>query len=1315
MKQLFKQRVAPVLCSMAYIFGLAITSIPHAHAAVPNGATLNTHAVMVDDSNKIVSWVSEQDKAYDQVVNLAWNYLLHSVPTAANGKPAYYSYSYMDPSTQQPVNWPHNPAGLYAMIIESAANYYAYSGNSEVLTLARGIADNQLANGMTLSTDNWANVPYASGDAGSLTYQGASYGDNTGTGDGTGVIEPDKIGEFGHGLVQLYKLTGDARYLNAAINAADALASHIRTGSATQSPWPFRVTAANNTVKEQYTAHVISPIELFDDLIGLNTGNTSTYQSARGVAWTWMMTYPMQNNAWSQYFEDVGIQSSYNANLNQMNAMMTARYLLQHPETDPSWETHVRGLITWVEQTFGTEQYGAKTIKEQQGFPYEMGSHTSRYASVNTLLYERTGDTAALEKAYRAFNWATYMTRSNGVVIDGPSVNNQWFTDGYGDYIRHFLVGMASVPSFAPNGQTHLLRSSSVVQTVDYQPNILSYHTFNTDGIEVIKVDRIPSGVALNGIVLAQRTDLNAEGWTYNGADGTVRVRRDNGNSVTVAFSGSPTNQAPSISIVSPAANSTFTPPASFQLAANATDADGSISKVEFYQGTTLLCTATLAPYTCDVSSLPSGTYNYTARAYDNENAITVSSTIAINVSTLPAGWLSQDIGAVGVAGSTTTSGTTFTVKGSGVDIWGNSDSFQFAYTSMNGDGEVKARVASQQNTDQWALAGVMIRETLDATSKEALAALTPSNGFSFDYRSAAGGATTYVNGGSGAAPNWVRLVRSGTTITAYKSTNGTSWTSIGSTTISMSQTVYVGLAVTSHVNTTLTTDTFDNISVTGSADTQSPAISSVSAGSINQNGGSISWNTDEPSTSQIEYGTTTAYGSTTSLNSTLTTTHSQVVSGLDQDTTYHYRVRSADAAGNVGISGDYTFHTQPAVDTTAPSSPSGVTVQALSPTSVKITWQASTDNVGVASYTVLRNDSPIATVNALTFTDINLAAGQTYVYTVVASDAAGNTSAVSAPPVSITLPTPDTTAPVVALSAPTTGTIVSGTVAINATATDDTGVTGVQFMLDGANLGSEVTSSPYQASWDTTGTPNGTHTLTAVARDAAGNTATAAAITVTVNNTAAALTTDVNTSFHQSTAANTIVSPNFSTSANSELLVAFITSDGPSGTQTFKTVTGGGLTWTLRKRANTRAGTSEIWTAQASSKLTNAAVTATRNSGSYTGSITVVSFIGASTTIGATASANGSTGAPTVSLTTTQAGSWVWGVGNDWDGATARTVPSNQTLVDQYVASGVGDTFWVQRLTAKTATAGSTATLNDTSPTNHRWNYAAIEILPAQ
>ena len=96
---------------------------------------------------------------------------------------------------------------------------------------------------------------------------------------------------------------------------------------------------------------------------------------------------------------------------------------------------------------------------------------------------------------------------------------------------------------------------------------------------------------------------------------------------------------------------------------------------------------------------------------------------------------------------------------------------------------------------------------------------------------------------------------------------------------------------------------------------------------------------------------------------------------------------------------------------------------------------------------------------------------------------------------------------------------------------------------------------------------------------------------------------------------------------------------------------------------------------------------------------------------VGASQGASASTGAPTASLTTTQAGSWVFAVGNDWDHPTDRTLGPNQTLVSEATVSA-GDTYWVQSTTAPTASAGTLVAINDTAPATDRWNLELIEIL---
>lgn len=1273
-------------------------------------ATLNNHSVALDASGKIIPWNANNSNAYDYIVSNAWNYLINQSPNGANGLKAYYSYSYINPDTQQTAGWPHNPAGLNAMLTESALKTYRYSGDMAPVTLASNLLSYHLDHGMTAVGDNWSHVPYASADAGATTYGGASYGNSTGVGDGTGVIEPDKVGEEGLAFVRMYDFNGTTRYRDAAIDAANALASHVRTGNATQSPWPFRVVAATNVVKQDYTANVIPAIELFDELIRLNLGNVASYQTARATAWNWMMTYPMQNNIWDGYFEDVANDSTL-TNRNQLTAGMTARYLLEHPEYDPNWETHVRGIINWIEQTFGVSEYGATTIREQQAFMHVMGSHTSRYASLNALLYEKTGDTAAKEKAYRAFNWATYMERTNGVVIDGPTVNNQWFTDGYGDYIRHFVTGMGAVPAWAPDGQSHVLDSSRIVRNVAYSANQVDYTSGDQTASEKLKLAFVPGEVTVGTTTIPQLTAIptTGEGWYFDAAQSVLYVRHTSGSDVHVISSGLVGNVPPSVNLISPTGGTTYSPTQPLALSATASDSDGTVSKVEFIANNNVVGTVTTAPYNASWSGMAVGNYTLYARATDNSGAVTNSAAVSFAVDqTLPSPWQKTDIGSVGVAGTTTYDNNVFTVKGSGVDIWDANDSFHYAYQPLSGDGQIIARVASQQNTDPWALAGVMIRESLTSGSRHAIAAITPSNGYSLTSRSTTGAASAYVSGGNGGAPGWLKLVRSGNAITAYRSADGIAWTQFGTVNLAMSGTIYIGLAVTSHSNSTLATDTFSSVQVTQSADTVAPSLSAISAGSINQNGATIQWTTNEASDSQIEYGPTTSFGFSTALNTTMSTSHTLAVSGLDAATTYYYRVKSRDAAGNLAVSATQTFNTPTVPDGEAPTSPANLQQTMPQFGQIGISWDASTDNIGVVGYKVMRNGVQIATTAATSYVDATVAPQTTYTYSVYAYDASNNVSTASS---SVTVESlPDTVAPTAPANLAATTTATSATLTWGAS-TDNVAVAGYDVFRNGTKIGSTTTQLQYVDNGLTTGTA---YSYYVVARDAASNASTASStINVTPIVVANPLTVQAMVNRQQNTSATTIVSPNLTTTSPNTLLVAFIASDGPNGAQSIKTVTGGGLTWTMRKRANTQRGTSEIWTAPAAATVTNLAVTATRNSGSYQGSMTVVAFAGADTsTIGATASTNASTGAASLNLTTTRANSWVWGMGNDWDGANARVVPTGQTKVDEFLAPA-GDTFWLQRLTNTTPTSGTNVTLNTTAPTNHRWNFVGIEILP--
>jgi chitodextrinase len=200
--------------------------------------------------------------------------------------------------------------------------------------------------------------------------------------------------------------------------------------------------------------------------------------------------------------------------------------------------------------------------------------------------------------------------------------------------------------------------------------------------------------------------------------------------------------------------------------------------------------------------------------------------------------------------------------------------------------------------------------------------------------------------------------------------------------------------------------------------------------------------------------------------------------------------------------------------DTQAPTTPANLAAVAATAAQVNLTWTASTDNVGVVGYYIFRGGAHVATSVNASYSDTGLTAGTAYTYNVAAIDAAGNLSNWSA---AVTVgnstsagnPTNPTAAPfTVSLSTPISGSSLANSVTVSAVATDIVAIASVQFQLDGSNLGAPDTTAPYSYTWDTTTAANGAHTLTAIATDVAGNTATSAGVSVTVSNTAAPVNT---------------------------------------------------------------------------------------------------------------------------------------------------------------------------------------------------------------
>ncbi len=263
---------------------------------------------------------------------------------------------------------------------------------------------------------------------------------------------------------------------------------------------------------------------------------------------------------------------------------------------------------------------------------------------------------------------------------------------------------------------------------------------------------------------------------------------------------------APQIAIAAPVNGSVLAPGSSLNVEVSATANGAAIQSVQVFVNGTLLGETTTAPYAVVWNNLPLGNYALTARAIYNNGLIVGSSPVSVNVVTpLPAPWQHQDIGGVGIAGDATFEGATFTVTGSGVDIWDAADSFHFVQQTWTGNGEIIARVDEVTNTDIWAKAGVMFRESLDAGSPHAFMCITPGNGAAFQRRTAANALSLHTPGAFVTAPYWVRLVRVGDQFSGYTSTDGVAWAFVGAEFIPMAATLHVGLAVTAHNNAVAT------------------------------------------------------------------------------------------------------------------------------------------------------------------------------------------------------------------------------------------------------------------------------------------------------------------------------------------------------------------------------------------------------------------------------------------------------------------------------------------------------------------------------
>jgi len=505
------------------------------------------HFVRVDEAGMILPWHSANlGRSYEDVLNRVWDFW-KNMESCANGEKYYMNHQVWSES--------HDMRGLGGdqlnMALSSWDLLYNFTGDESLIENMKYIADYYLEHSLSVPDCEWPFLPYPyNTDIHSGEYDGDMI-------IGKGYLQPDKAGSFGFELIHLYKKTGDEKYLETAIKIANTLALKVVPGDNDNSPWPFKVNPVTGEVgvmvedatwyegmdkdlkrqkkdfkKSGYTTFWTGTLGMFDELMEMKKGNTAGYKKAFDLTLNWMKEYPAVTNKWGPFFEDVPRWSD-----TQINAVTYAMYLMDHPDLDRNWENCVNDIFKWVHDELDNDEYsrfGVIPVNEQTAYRVPGNSHSSRQASMELRYWELTGDTTYIGNAIRMLNWATYM-----VDYDGKNfypTNAVWMTDGYGDYVRHYLRAMAAAPELAPDNADHLLRSTSIVKNIKYQPSGIRYEIFDNTSTELFRLTSKPGKVTVNGTPMKEVEDNSSEGWTWQSlpAGGVLTLRQSTGNQIEI-------------------------------------------------------------------------------------------------------------------------------------------------------------------------------------------------------------------------------------------------------------------------------------------------------------------------------------------------------------------------------------------------------------------------------------------------------------------------------------------------------------------------------------------------------------------------------------------------------------------------------------------------------------------------------------------------------------------------------------------------------------------------------------------------------------
>ena len=424
------------------------------------------------------------------------------------------------------------PAYHHAYLIEAFLNYYNYSGDEDALRRARQLADWTIDHS-TPADWKWPYLPWSTFTEG----KSGGYEDKDN-------LQPDKVGYMGLSYTRLYEVTGDRKYLVAAIHAADTLIAH----QGWEGDWPFRVNPKTDSVFQQYTSALFMNVAFLEKMWDIT--RNKDYKNGQILAWLWMMRNPVRSNNWSGLYEDIPKDSGSQVHY---SPLQTIRLLLRYSTSvnESSYMDKARKLFAYTMDglAFHDREWGL-ILHEQTGYLASTPSSTMDWSMMSGEFFLRTGEAKYREATLEAVRMVT----QHGLKPDGRTHNTVMGARTYGDsgswyslgsgLVRYMYQDMGCLPELSPEGETHLLRTSTQIKRIVYRRGFVQYDTLS-DSIELIKTPVAPCRVICSSMkpfssrgtsLLGRSQDLIPNSYLYNEKSHVLLVRHT-GSEVRVEFS----------------------------------------------------------------------------------------------------------------------------------------------------------------------------------------------------------------------------------------------------------------------------------------------------------------------------------------------------------------------------------------------------------------------------------------------------------------------------------------------------------------------------------------------------------------------------------------------------------------------------------------------------------------------------------------------------------------------------------------------------------------------------------------------------------